>query len=114
MKKNEHGADEYVLLAAYHASMTLSVAHLPYISSLLPLLVEKTTAMARHVMIVLKHATEYLNPGQIPVMFGDHPLYAKMKLLQLEESDIFGEVCVMLGDLHIEMTVFRGDRQPAT
>ncbi len=45
--------------------MTQPVAHPPDISSLLPLLVEKAdaTAMARHAMIVLKHATEYLNPG---------------------------------------------------
>ncbi len=88
LKKVELGADEYVSWAAYHASMTQPVAHPPGISSLLPLLVEKadTTSMARHAMIVLKHTTEYLNPGQIPVMNGDQPLYGRMKLLQFEEQ----------------------------
>ncbi len=110
LKKDELGADEYVSWAPYHASMTQPVAHPPGISSLLPLLVAKadTTSMARHAMIVLKHATEYLNPGQIPVTNGDKPLYARMKLLQLEEPNMFGEVCVTLGGLHIEVAVFRG------
>ncbi len=88
----------------------IDISMYPGISSLLPLLVEKadTTAMPRQAMIVFKHATEYLNPGQIPVMIGDQPLYARMKLLQLEESDMFGEVFVMLGGPHIEMAVFKG------
>ncbi len=37
-------------------------------------------------------------------MIGDQPQYGKMKLLQLEEPDMFGEVYVILGGLHI----FRG------
>ncbi len=91
--------------------MTQPVACPPGISYVLPLLVEKadTTAMARHVMIVLNHATEYLNPGrQIPFMIDDQPLYAKMKVLQLGEPDMFGEVFMMLGGPHIKMAVFRG------
>ncbi len=86
LKKDELGADVYVSWVAYHASMTQPVAQPQGISSLLPLLVAKadTIAMARHAMIVFKHTTEYLNPGQIPVMIGDQPLYARMKLLQLD------------------------------
>ncbi len=61
--------------------------------------------MTRHAMIVLRHATKYLNPNQIPVMIGDQPLYAQMTLLQL---NMFGEVFVMIGGLHIEMAVVRG------
>ncbi len=41
-------------------------------------------------------------------MLCDQPLYAKMKLLQLEKPDMFREVFVMLRGLHIEIAVFRG------
>ena len=48
------------------------------ISALLPLFPDqaKSAAMIRHAMTIVKKTVTYLNPGQIPVMAADQPLYA--------------------------------------
>ena len=50
-------------------------------------------------------AIQFLNPGQIPVIAFDAPLFALAKLVQWKWPDIHGEdKCVaMMGGLHIEM-----------
>ena len=51
---------------------------LPCFVSLLPLLYEKaaTVATMKQGISVMKEATEFLNPGQIPVTICDQPLFA--------------------------------------
>lgn len=64
-----------------------------------------TLSMQKHAMLVVKKAIEFLNPGQIPVIAGDCPLYARQKKCQLFFPDEIGEekmVC-MMGFLHVEM-----------
>ena len=95
--------------AAYHASVTELPNPLPYLGSLLPLFYEKaaTVAMMKHGMSVIKKATEFLNPGRIPVTVCDQPLFAIAKVVQWNWPAIHRENVdvVMLGGLHIEMVL---------
>ena len=73
-----------------------------------PIFYEKasTMAMQKHSMLVVKKAIEFVNPGQVPVIEGDCPLYAQQKKCQWGYPDEVGEskmVCFM-GFLHVEMT----------
>lgn len=76
----------------------------------MPLFYEKaaTAAMVKHGMTVQHRATEFLNPGQIPVTAFDAPLYALAKQVQWKWPDTHGEdkYVVMLGGLHIEMAIW--------
>ena len=59
-------------------------------------------------MDVQRRATEYLNPGQIPVTTFDQPLFALANLVQWKWPDTHGESVhvVMFGGLHIEMALW--------
>ena len=76
--------DGWISWSAYHADMQQSVIPPPAISALLPLFLDNahTVAMIRHSMDVVKAAVQYLNPGQIPVLAMDQPLYALAKEVQ--------------------------------
>ena len=64
--------------------------------------------MVKHGMNVLKEITDYLNPGQIPVMAVDQPLSALAKYAQWSWPQTLGEdkFVVMFGGLHIEMAIW--------
>ena len=53
-------------------------------SALLPLFQENahSVAMIQHVMNIVKQAVDNLNPGQIPVLALDQPLYTIAKQIQ--------------------------------
>ena len=55
-------------------------------------------------MDIARAVTSYLNPGQIPVIVADQPLYTIMKKLQWKYPDSHGEdkFVIMLGAKHIE------------
>ena len=59
----------------------------------------------QHSMNIVKETTEFLNPGQIPVICMDQPLFALAKQVQWANPHVFGEdkFIVMMGGLHIEM-----------
>ena len=59
-------------------------------------------------MNVLKEITDYLNPGQIPAMAVDQPLFALAKYAQWSWPQTLGEdkFVVMFGGLHIEMAIW--------
>ena len=61
--------------------------------------------MIRHSIDVVKKAVESLNPGQIPVVIVDQPLYTIAKQIQWNWTGSQGEdrFVVMFGGLHIEM-----------
>ena len=65
--------------------------------------------MIKHGMNVIRSATEFLNPGQIPVAAFDAPLYALAKFTQWKWPETHGEekFIVMFGGLHIEMAMWR-------
>ena len=90
----------------YSSSTTTSA-----ISALLPLFPDqaKSIAMIRHAMDMIKLSVNHLNPGQVPVIALDQPLYAVAKEIQWNWSDIYGEekFVVMFGGLHIEMAFLK-------
>ena len=47
--------------------------------------------MIRHSMDVLRRAVDTLNPGQVPVLTVDQPLFTIAKLIQLNWPDTYGE-----------------------
>ena len=103
--------NDSIVWAAFHSKQQPYFEHLPAIIQLLPLFYEKsaTAAMIKHGMNVIKKATEFLNPGQIPVTTFDHPLYAIAKSIQWKWPEMYGEsqYVVMLGGLHAEMALWK-------
>ena len=55
------------------------------------------------------YATEFLNPGQIPVIAFDAPLYALAKFTQWNWPETHGEenIMVIFAGFHIEMAVWK-------
>ena len=108
-----HG-NETISWAAYHASLQPPNA-IPEssvtLSSLLPLFYDqaKSVAMIRHSMDVVRQALEILNPGQIPIITLDQPLYTVAKQIQWSWPAIHVEdnFIVMFGGFHIEMAALK-------
>ena len=80
------------------------------INALLPLFLENahSMAMTKYSMDIVKTSVQYLNPGQIPVLAADQPLFALAKQIQwtwpATHEDQF---VIMFGGLHIEMAVLK-------
>lgn len=93
--------------ASYHAHLQPPMTDLPSITAMLPLFIEKadSPAMIKHAMDILKRVTSFLNPGQIPVMACDCPIFAKAKYIQWAWPATYGEdkFVIMFGGLHLEM-----------
>ena len=105
--------NEMISWAAYHAShqavmLEDSDVALTY---LLPLFHEqaKSVAMIRYSMDIVKTAVEILNPGQVPVITCDQPLYTLAKQIQWSWPITHGEnhFVVMFGGLHIELAALK-------
>ena len=63
--------------------------------------------MIKHSMIIVKEAVQHLNPGQIPVLATDQPLFALAKQIQWTWPDALGEnhFIIMFVGLHNEMAI---------
>ena len=105
--------DEIITWAAYNASQQVNKPKECdlTISSLLPLFPDHATsvAMIHHSMDIVKTATDWLNPGQIPIIAFDQPLYALAKQIQWNWPTTHGEgqFVILFGGLHIEMAVLK-------
>ena len=81
------------------------------LTTLLPLFRDQThcSATIHHSMTLVQRQIEFLNPGKLPVMTVDQPLYAIAKEIQWAHPELLGEdkFLVMMGPLHIEMVVMR-------
>lgn len=105
--------NEMIFWTAYDASHQAVMLEdsILALASLLPLFHEeaKSLAMIRHSMDMVKTAVEILNPGQMPVLTCDQPLYALEKQIQWSWPTIHGEnhFVVMFGGLHIEMAALK-------
>ena len=79
--------------ARFHASFQLPVMTPPAITALLPLFNEKTDTpvMIKHAMDILRKATSFLNPGQIPVMACDCPIFARPNLSSAHGQQLIGK-----------------------
>jgi len=107
LSKTKTDGEESISWAAYHASSCKVEVNCSSISQLMPLFNEHaaSAAMIKHGISVQTEAIQFLNPGQIPVIAFDAPLFAIAKLVQWNWPDKYGEnKCVaMMGGLHIEM-----------
>ena len=79
--------DEVVSWSTYHASLqpTNGVSESSLTNtSLLPLFYDQahSVAMIRHSMDVVKKAVDILNPGQVPIITVDQPLFTIAKQIQ--------------------------------
>ena len=65
--------------------------------------------MILHAMNVVKAAVDVVNPGQVPVLACDQPLFAIAKQIQWSWPSTHGEdyYVVMFGGLHFEMGALR-------
>ena len=88
---------------------TLKLPQLQDVSVMLPLWRDdsKSLATIKHLPNVLIQTISYLNPGQTAVIGLDQPLYAIVKRIQwlLPNEYDQNKVALMLGALHIEMTM---------
>ncbi len=89
----DQNRDQNVAWAAYHAKEQNDTDMEPCLSSLLSLFYEqaKSPAMIRHAMDVICKSTEHLNPGQVPIITFDLPLYALAKQIQWTWPVTYGE-----------------------
>ena len=103
--------DDYISWSASFAQMQEAIPRPPAITGLLPLFCESahSLAMVKHGMDIIKNATHHVNPGQIPVMTVDQPLYAIAKKIQWTWPEVYGEkhYFILMGGLHIAMTFLR-------
>ena len=97
--------------SSYHSAKLEKIGAARALTALLPLFRDQahTPAMIYHAMVLIQKQIEYLNPGQIPIMTVDQPLFAIAKEIQWLKPECLGEdkFLVMMGDLHIEMAFMK-------
>lgn len=81
------------------------------VSSLLPLFLDqaKSPAMICHSLNIIEDCVDHLNPGRIPVMTMDGPLYVLTKQIQWTFPERNGgkQFVIMFGKLHTELTFLK-------
>lgn len=107
LEKETLDTDDWISWAAYYASTLPHPCNPPAQSHMLPLFTESPTSstMVWHGMKIIQQITSYLNPGQIPIMVADQPLFTLAKKLQWKfPESAYGEnsLLVMLGPMHTE------------
>ena len=111
IKKDKIEKSDCVSWAAYHASQQPPLNRLLTNIALLPLFHENANyvAMILHSMNMVKKTVNQLNPGQVPVLTMDQPLYAIAKQIQWNWPETHGEahIVIMFGGLHIEMNLLK-------
>ena len=85
-------ADDMLTWAAFHSAKQVEKDP-PALTALLPIFYEKaaTPAMIKHGMDVIRQATTFLNPGQVPLITIDKPLFALVKMVQWKWPTSHGE-----------------------
>lgn len=103
--KEKLDQSDVISWAAFHASKIQSTNYEHANISLLPLFEEyaDSAAMIMHAINVIKSAINHLNPGQVPVIALDQPLFAIRKQIKWNWPDSHGEdhFILMFGGLHI-------------
>lgn len=102
---------DWVSWSAYHADTQDTVIPPAAINALLPLFLDSahSVAMIKHSMTMVQATVQHLNPGQVPVIAADQPLYTLAKQIQWTWPSTLGEdhFVVMFGGLHIEMATLK-------
>ncbi len=107
LEKGDLGKDDVVTWAGFNSQLMDDESLQPPAEiGILPLFPDKaaTPSMMKHAMEIVKKNTEFVNPGQTPVIGADQPLFAICKRLQWHFPDTLGEdkFVVQMGALHIE------------
>ena len=104
LQTEEGSLEDRVTFSGFYSKQLSSKCNYS-ISQLLPLIPDSVNSPAtvRHCTTIIKAITEKLNPGQIPVITADQPVYALGKQVQWTYPDEIGNVMWMMGPLHIEM-----------
>ena len=78
LQKQSLDRKEWISWSAYHASIQGEVIPPAAINALLPLFLDTahSVAMIKHSMTIVQAAVQHLNPGQVPVLAADQPLFA--------------------------------------
>ncbi|WAR14007.1 hypothetical protein MAR_004112 [Mya arenaria] len=99
--------------------VTMEEQHTQVVPSVVPTVVsglfdnsesdENTDYLTSDNYTIVKKTVSYLNPGQIPVMAADQPLFALAKQIQWTWPNDFDEemFVVMFGGLHIELAALK-------
>ena len=109
ISEDVHSGDDPIFWATFHSNQEPphDFEITTCIRSLLPLFPDdsKSVAMIRHAVDVVQEAVHHLNPGQVPVLTLDQPLYAIAKQIQWNRPSGYGEdkFVIILGGLHLEM-----------
>ena len=102
----EHNDSLPLSWSAYNAKYATNINIITSISSMLPMFKEDShsVSLMTHAMQLIDKVTNFLNPGQTPVLVFDQPLYAIAKTIQWNMPDRFGEnkFVIMLEGLHID------------
>lgn len=110
-RKETLESTDWISWSAFHASIQEAVIPPPAINALLPLFLDSahSIAMIKHSMSVVQAAVQHVNPGQVPILTADQPLFALAKQIQWTWPDSLGEdhFVVMLGGLHIEIAILK-------
>ncbi len=111
LSKEKLDEKEWVSWSAWHANMQNIVITHAAINGLLPLFLDSahSVAMIKHSMTLVQAIVQYLNPGQVPVLAADQPLYAIAKQIQWSWPSTLGEdkYVIMFGGLHVEMATLK-------
>ena len=106
LESDESGEERKISWASFHATRQQERHIIPAITALLPLFREKADSfsMVKHGMELIRKTIDFLNPGQVPVMACDCPIFAVAKQLQWKFPETLGEnkFIVMFGGLHLE------------
>ena len=100
-----------VTWSAHHASKKIRAPFEVSINALLPLPRNQAHPVAtiKHVMDKISDTVAFLNPGQVPVIAADQPIYAVAKQIQWYWPEQYGEdkLVIMFGGLHIKLAALR-------
>ena len=103
--------NDWISCSAYQASIQDTVMPPAAINTLLPLFLDSvhSIAMIKHSMTIVQAAVQHVNPGLVPALTADQPLFALAKQIQWTWPSTFGEshFVIMFGGLHIEMAILK-------
>ena len=111
LQKDKLDKTDWISRAASHASILEAVSPPAAITGLLPLFPDSAhlVAMIKHAMSIVQATVQHLNPGQVPILTADQPLYALAKQIQWSYPTSLGEehLVVMFGGLHIKNAILK-------
>ena len=99
-------------MSTYHGLGSMHQdSHYEFTHHLLPMFLENvhSVAMIQHSMNIIKSAVHHVNPGQVPVITFDQPLFEIAKQIQWSEPALYGgkQFVIMLGGFRAEMAAFK-------